>query len=75
MVEAKSLRGDLAGEGDVVGELGGLPGENVRALIDEALILNKPGEPTAGMILGVGHVDRAVTIRNGMRGIADVGVE
>ena len=64
----------MSGERDVFVERVGLPRQDVGALIDEALVLDKPGEPTAGMILRIGPVDRTVAIRNGMRGVADVGI-
>ena len=41
----------------------------------KALIFDEPGIPATGMIFRIGHIDRAVAIRNWMRGIADVRVE
>ena len=72
---SEELGGDLTGERDVFLEFFGLPGEHVRAIVHEALVLHQPGEPTAGMVFGIGHVNGAAAIRHGMRGVADVAVE
>jgi len=52
----------------------GLPGQHIRAAINETLILHQPGVPSAGMILGISHIDWAMAIWHRMCGIADVAV-
>ena len=69
----EQVRGDVAADGDVLGERFGAPDQDVGPAIDEALVLIEPRPPVRATRV-VGDLDRPLAIRNRVRRIGDVGV-